>query len=902
MINRRNYKNICVLLALTSISCSDSEGWMSSIPLSNEKISFTASLQEGWSGGQGSGDKSRAVKPDFPGLAREQKVLTTDEALSKPLYLHPIETVNKTQKNQGPTTRGTMNMSTVVDNFGVSANYIQNGSSAESEEKSLFHNEKATKEGSNWFVAGNKTWPLDGSVSFYAYAPYNDSSLSLQGSNDVVKNKTIHYTANTVDISNQPDLIVAKSESNAFTSKAANKAVDLKFSHALTAITFSISADMIPGTVKSITVSGVYGQGDYNLSTKEWSVSSSSASASYNVPIFDGGLTVGTGTVDLAHDATLMMIPQDLGDDAKVTINFTPTGKSAVDLTFKLNGTHWDPGNHVTYLLSTTKIINLNMGSVTYPQWQTAEGSAFTSEKLKDSYASGDELGMYIVDKNHKVVKANVQLTTTDGKNWNFSSSQKFTGSLSYDYFLYYPYQDGGLAGAPKEGDVVSVNSVTNQISASDFFADAIREWGESLKTNQGGDVNFNSCDLQIGKGELAESSSTVAFPTMTHAMGLAHVKLGKRNLSSGVTYISKNDFGKVAPYTWGGNIAYASSEVVGRKLFPLAKYDYACIVSPGISTEFNTASGVKNAWEKPLTFIPSTNQVQMQEAHVADTGSGKTEYYDIQLGDIFFNDGSITHDLKDVEKSEDHFPVGIVVYLAENNDGNDKWVETNTKIGEYTVGGHGLVMCLKTIGSTSPTNFGNNYAWYSDGYIDTEFVNVQSRSDVLKSKNQSNGSGYTNTNYLIDLWSSAAAATAPYQAKNYKELPVNSSKCTGWFLPSAGQYYAALSQCGGISSDWEFNEYFNVTTKINDMLKKVSDYNYNYTVFLRQGGYTWTWTSSEYSFGDPLYVGSSAVVVDSGEDNFDASKWSGSVFFGYGYDTEGAESDENPVRPFLAF
>lgn len=108
---------------------------MSSIPLSNEKISFTASLQEGWSGGQGSGDKSRAVKPDFPGLAREQKVLTTDEAFSKPLYLHPIETVNKTLKNQGPTTRGIMNNSRVVDNFGVSANYIQNGIS---EEQSFF--------------------------------------------------------------------------------------------------------------------------------------------------------------------------------------------------------------------------------------------------------------------------------------------------------------------------------------------------------------------------------------------------------------------------------------------------------------------------------------------------------------------------------------------------------------------------------------------------------------------------------------------------------------------------------------------------------------------------------------------------------------------------------------------
>ena len=330
---------------------------------------------------------------------------------------------------------------------------------------------------------------------------------------------------------------------------------------------------MEKGVINSIKIEGVKGEGDYNLSTKEWSVSSSSAS--YNVPISAGGLTVGSGTVNLAPNATLMMIPQTLSG-AKVTIKFTPTGKEdALDLTFKLENTHWDPGNHVTYLLSTTKIIKLNMGSVTYPKWQTADGSAFTSKKLKSSYASGDALGMYIVDKNHKVVKANVQLTTTDGKNWNFPSLQKFNGSLSYDYFLYYPYQDGGLAGAPKEGDAVSVKPGTNQISASDFFSGAIKEWGESLKTDQGDDGKFNSCDLQIGKGELTESSSTVAFPTMTHAMGLAHVKLGKRSITSGVTYISKNDFGpSIDQYTWEGKIAYASSEVDGRKLFPLAKYD----------------------------------------------------------------------------------------------------------------------------------------------------------------------------------------------------------------------------------------------------------------------------------------------------------------------------------------
>ena len=44
--------------------------------------------------------------------------------------------------------------------------------------------------------------------------------------------------------------------------------------------------------INSIKIEGVKGEGDYNLSTKEWSVSSSSAS--YNVPISAGGLSVST--------------------------------------------------------------------------------------------------------------------------------------------------------------------------------------------------------------------------------------------------------------------------------------------------------------------------------------------------------------------------------------------------------------------------------------------------------------------------------------------------------------------------------------------------------------------------------------------------------------------------------
>ncbi len=643
MINRRNYKNICVLLALTSISCSDSEGWMSSIPLSNEKISFTASLQEGWSGEQGSGDKTRAVKPDFPGLAREQKVLTTDEAFCKPLYLHPIETVNKTLKNQGPTTRGIMNNNRVVDNFGVSANYIQNGIS---EEQSFFQNKVAKKEGSNWFVADNTKWPAAGTVSFYAYAPYNDASFTL---ND--NNKTIHYSVPT-NVEKQPDFIVANSEGKSFSSSSANTPVDLHFRHALTAITFSVSDDMEKGVINSIKIEGVKGEGDYNLSTNAWSVSSSSAS--YNVPISAGGLSVGTGTVNLAANATLMMIPQTLVDGAKVTINITPTGKkSSVDLTFDLKDTQWVAGNHVTYLLSTTKIIKLNMGSVTYPQWQTAEGSAFTSEKLKSSYASGDALGMYIVDKNHKVVKANVQLTTTDGNNWNFSSSQKFNGSLSYDYFLYYPYQADGLAGAPKVGEAVSVNSGTNQISASDFFSGAITEWGKKFDTSSGKTIDqsdikkMNSFDLQIGKADvLGESGTVINFSSMTHAMGLAEIVLGKTSSTNCICYLE----GYKEYPTWNGTItSYPSSSIKNHTMYGIADHRYVCIVKPG-ENSFMSAT-VKDAWKEEVKLSPAANEVKSGTAYCSIDPTTRHPYT-LAVGDIYYSDGALSHQEDDLLKS----------------------------------------------------------------------------------------------------------------------------------------------------------------------------------------------------------------------------------------------------------
>ena len=885
MINRRNYKNICVLLALTTISCSDSEGWMSSIPLSNEKISFTASLQEGWSGGQGSGDKSRAVKPDFPGLAREQKVLTTDEAFSKPLYLHPIETVNKTLKNQGPTTRGIMNTNTVVDNFRVSANYIQNEGSKK--EESFFQDREAKKEGSNnnWFVADNVKWPAAGTVSFYAYAPYNYnnvSSLQWKGDDKVTQNKTIHYEVPT-KVEDQPDFIVAKSEGKSFSSSSANTPVDLQFSHALTAITFSVSDDMEKGVINSIKIEGVKGEGDYDLSDNKWDLSNSTATGSYTVS-FAGdegkveGKRVLTGGAN--DNKVLMMIPQTLGAGAKVTINFTPTGKGVKEASFSLGGTTWAAGSHITYVLSTTKILNLNMGTITYPDgWNSVNTNA--DNQIKSSYTNGDAIGMYVVDKYNKVIEANLKFTY-NGSQWAVEPGTEFKGSPQYNYFVYYPYQSEGLPGAPAKETEATEENVA---SAENFFANAIDTWKSSkLAADQNTLEKMNACDLQIAKASsLDEAGLNISF-AMKHTMGLAVLNRESKSLDHFYKLKGYED------YTWsnGSVPTTANGTVSGLNLFSTTATQDIMVVAPNSTTTFTNTSTGKDEWTNKSVSITINegNKVYSVEAKL------KLQHYEttytMAVGDIYYSDGAMTHQSEALASGKT--PIGIVGYL-----GNDYWTEK----GVSGKGGHALVMCLKTIGSTGKTSIGTGYAWYSSN-TDAGRTKINNKDLLVNSYKQSYGSGYTDTNYLINKWGSNAAAA--YQAKNYSTLSAPTNKCTGWFLPSAGQYYAVMTTLGALFSDdwtgiWDgntsthpkygfFSNMTTVTKNINDKLKTVGDS--NYTEFFGSVN-TWAWTSSEFSSTD-------AVFIDSGVDD---SKGSGSVRFGTGYS---GKTGQRPVRPFLAF
>lgn len=861
-----NTTYLIALSALVFASCSESDGLSSGIPLSKEKIAFAATLQDGWNGGTSAeaGNNSRAGKPTFSGLAMEQKVLTANEGLAKPLYLHPLETENTTVMNAMPQTRGVMNESSTVGSFGVSAVYSKGGANS-----SLFHNEEATQNGSYWFTSSNATWPLDGSVSFYAYAPYNETSLSLQGSDDFVKNKTIRYTANT-DFSKQPDLIVAKSENNAFTSSTANKAVGLSFSHALTAITFSISADMIPGTVKSITVSGVYGQGDYDLSKASW-VPLANSSSTYAITL-NASVKAGESKALTDKNSALMMIPQELGADAKVSMVFND-GSEDKTVSFSLNGTSWKAGNHITYVLSSSKITTLKMGKLTYPTgWNSVNEGANAKNLIRTAYAPNTSAGLFVVNEKNKVIEANVQLTY-DGNSWSpLPAGSKLKFSPQYSYFVYYPYQDqASLAGLPAVNTTVSDVSIS---SSTQFFADAIATWKEhKIATDQSTPDKMNACDLQIGKALLDEDGCSVSFK-MEHAMGLAEITLGAKTFDN--NYYLSND----PLYTWknGTTTFHAYDGISGYSLYKVADYRYVALVKPDITTDFSCGSTTDaDSWTGKVSVKPTPNSVAKATATSKRT-SWPAKSYTMTVGDIYYSDGAITKPADiSAARVNSKIPIGVIGYL-----GNNKWTESGTGSG---YGGHALVLCLKNVGSTSTKNYGSNFNLYSSTSYGGR-TKLKTGELIRGSSDKDYGSGYLETSALIAKGSNAASA-----AKNYSTLPAPQKKCTGWFLPTAGQYYAVMSQLGkGISPDtWTLNDFFgnmtSVSGNINTALSKVG--NNNYTEFF-QGTSTWAWTSSEY---DAPY----AILIDSGVNEY---KGAGSIRFNYNYGTQ----SNIPVRPFLAF
>ncbi len=209
-------------------------------------------------------------------------------------------------------------------------------------ETSWLTNSKFTFEGN--MLAGNPVrWTSVSSdgLKVFAYAPYMD--LSASGISSLTGVPSIPYKI-AADVADQTDLVEA--EADVTVSSAKGKSIPLDFRHVLTAVRFKMG---FAATVKSVTVSGVYGSGIFTIGSG-WTPNLSdqdSPVSEYKITFDDPGKSVKANEMLTDDDLTLMLMPQALTSSAKVVVTYSDNGTDE----FSLAGKTWTAGRMVTYTL-----------------------------------------------------------------------------------------------------------------------------------------------------------------------------------------------------------------------------------------------------------------------------------------------------------------------------------------------------------------------------------------------------------------------------------------------------------------------------------------------------------------------------------------------------------------------
>ena len=642
---KKTYKSSLLALSVLAsfTSCSESES-LQQANLSKDKITFHATLDNSWKPMSPASSSRAAIA-----AATEKGPIVVPTPFGKPLYLHPVVQETADLQQAAAITRGAMQDGTTLDNtyynnsFGVTAISNSNGTNT-----ALFTNQKASKNNEDIWEIEDKTnsrWPFDALVSFHAYAPFNnttDGMWSVTTDADNVKTK-IKYTAKSAEneIQSQPDIIVAtNAESRSVSSD--DKAVELKFSHALTAVNFAISKDLTEifktgatdgSKLKSITLSGIPNEGTCELTAKagdpqtpsqNWifdtEADGKKKTGSYTFNLENKNITIGESYALTSNEDKniLMMIPQDLnGTEAKLTFVLDIKGKGNQKFTFDLSNQIWLAGTSVTYKLSASAINHLENAEVKFPDsWKDTEQAKYSYPKT--DFAAGESIGLYVVNSNNKIEEANLKLTRDQDGNWMpENNNTKFLKLKNYKYFAYYPYN----ATDP------TVDETKDK--ADEFFKDKIANW-HPVKDQNAEDVLLSQ-DLQVGEGVIDNDASTLTF-NMAHSMGLAVLNLKSKEVpvrrtfkTNNFTYYHTELEGRVttepaaSEYTdaTAKQSVEASSEFNGNIPFMAQTTDkrYVQIVKPNVAATFKAVDETNNprtAWGslKSYSFNVDKNKV----------------------------------------------------------------------------------------------------------------------------------------------------------------------------------------------------------------------------------------------------------------------------------------------------
>lgn len=220
--------------------------------------------------------------------------------------------------------------------------------SATASPRPFFSNEEAIRQETEWITSTLYYWPdTPGStLDFWAMAGIDAQGVTVTASQTGIDAMTIDYTV-PQQASQQSDLMIATTERL----NTPGVSVPLRFRHICSAVRFVFGNEMQPGTIKEITLSGIMSKGRY---TTQWNDLADATTFTITPDKTTSGNETSGDPIAPDYN-TLMMIPQQLGDDAMLTVLFADkvTGNTR-SLTASLAGNKWKQGTMTTYRIGIT--------------------------------------------------------------------------------------------------------------------------------------------------------------------------------------------------------------------------------------------------------------------------------------------------------------------------------------------------------------------------------------------------------------------------------------------------------------------------------------------------------------------------------------------------------------------
>lgn len=265
----------------------------------------------------------------------------------------------------------------------------------------------------NFRVSKNDNWKTErnfpgnsSKMRFYAYSPYNCKGLQLSPKEHLGSPAVIYTVPSSAY--DQNDLLFGRSQD--VVCSVAPELIALNFNHALSAIKFVTGKDLSKGTIKSMTISGVYTKGKCVLndaSTPQWSDLSLKGSFALSLDKASDGTSDKAITTD---EQTLMMLPQVLPEGAKIEVLLVLNDGTEKRLAGDIGGQTWRAGTTVVYKVSSSGVKEtFEFGVGDFAPFSSAGG---TKNCTVTSYA-------YNTAKNKIPVGWTAQFSMDGGNTWS---------------------------------------------------------------------------------------------------------------------------------------------------------------------------------------------------------------------------------------------------------------------------------------------------------------------------------------------------------------------------------------------------------------------------------------------------------------------------------------------------